>query len=216
MLYDLPTNASEYQAPVQSSVILRSQASENGNPFHRPQLNQPGQILLRQPNISAATAEKPAATSASTAAPVAAKAAEVKPTPAKSEESKPQLNVRSGVDIDKFSRFLSNITRQTSTHKCARSIRIGLQSSGAKIVNHPVAAADWGNTLLKIGYRKIDLSFDQPKKGDIYIIDRNSSSKYGHIAAYSGSAWVSDYKQRSHAVYRNPNVHYTYYRLGGK
>lgn len=117
------------------------------------------------------------------------------------------------IDIDKFTRFLGNITRQTSTQKCARSIRIGLQSAGAKIVNHPVAAADWGNTLMKIGYQKINLSFDRPKKGDIYIINRTSKHRYGHIAAYSGKAWVSDFKQRDHAVYKNSNVTYTYYRL---
>ena len=117
------------------------------------------------------------------------------------------------IDIDKFSRYLQGITRNTSTKKCARSIRVGLQSSGAKIVNHPVAAADWGGTLTKLGYKKINLSFDRPKKGDIYIIDRNQSSRYGHIAAYSGNAWVSDYRQTGHAVYRNPNVKYTYYRL---
>lgn len=206
MLYDLPINASEYQAPVQSSIILRSQTSDKGSTFPRPQLNQPGQILLRQPHISAA-------------APSEAKPAEPAkdiPTPTKTAESKSHMSARSGVDVDKFTQFLSGITRQTSTKRCARSIRIGLQSAGAKIVNHPVAAADWGNTLMKIGYRKIDLSFDQPKKGDIYIIDRNASSKYGHIAAYSGSAWVSDYKQSSHAVYRNPNVNYTYYRLADR
>lgn len=119
----------------------------------------------------------------------------------------------SRIDVEKFTGFLQSITRSTSTKKCARSIRIGLQSAGAKIVNHPVAAADWGKTLQQIGYQKINLSFDRPKKGDIYIIDRNSSSRYGHIAAYSGSAWVSDYRQKGHAVYRNPNVKYTYYRL---
>ncbi len=117
------------------------------------------------------------------------------------------------VDINKLGRYLQGITRQTSTQKCARSVRIGLQTAGAKFSSHPVAAADWGSTLQKIGYRKINLSFDNPKKGDIYIIDRNSSSRYGHIAAYSGSAWVSDYRQRSHAVYRNAKVKYTYYRL---
>ena len=31
-------------------------------------------------------------------------------------------------------------------------------------MNHPVAAADWGNTLQQLGYRKINLSFDRPKK----------------------------------------------------
>lgn len=117
------------------------------------------------------------------------------------------------IDIEKFTSYLQGITRNTSTKMCARSIRIGLQSSGAKIVNHPVAAADWGSTLQQLGYRKINLSFDRPKKGDIYIIDRTSEHKYGHIAAYSGTAWVSDFRQSGYAVYRSPNVKYTYYRL---
>ncbi|WP_441372868.1 CHAP domain-containing protein [Acinetobacter lwoffii] len=117
------------------------------------------------------------------------------------------------INIEKFTSYLQGITRNTSTQKCARSIRVGLQSSGAKIVNHPVAAADWGSTLMQLGYKKINASFDRPKKGDIYIIDRTQGHKYGHIAAYSGSAWVSDFKQRDHAVYRNKNVTYSYYRL---
>ena len=117
------------------------------------------------------------------------------------------------INIEKFTSYLQGITRNTSTQKCARSIRVGLQSSGAKIVNHPVAAADWGNTLMQLGYKKINASFDRPKKGDIYIIDRTSNHKYGHIAAYSGSAWVSDFKQNSHAIYRTKNLTYSYYRL---
>ena len=117
------------------------------------------------------------------------------------------------INIEKFTSYLQGITRNTSTQKCARSIRVGLQSSGAKIVNHPVAAADWGSTLMQLGYKKINTSFDRPKKGDIYIIDRTQGHQYGHIAAYSGSAWVSDFKQRDYAVYRNKNVTYSYYRL---
>ncbi len=117
------------------------------------------------------------------------------------------------IDISKFTSFLQGINRSTSTQKCAKSIRVGLQSAGAKIVNHPVAAADWGSTLQQIGYKKINLSFDRPKKGDIYIIDRTQKNRYGHIAAYSGNAWVSDFKQSGYAVYRNQNVKYSYYRL---
>ena len=76
-----------------------------------------------------------------------------------------------------------------------------------------MAAADLGKTLTSIGYRKINLSFDQPKKGDIYIIDRTAKNRYGHIAAYSGNGWVSDFKQTSYDVYKDPNVTYSYYRL---
>lgn len=117
------------------------------------------------------------------------------------------------IDINKMTSFLANVTRQTSTRMCARGVRLALQAAGAKFQSHPVAAADWGSTLLKIGYRKINTSFDRPQKGDIYIIDRSVKNRYGHIAAYSGSAWVSDFKQRSHAVYKNQKVNYQYYRL---
>lgn len=131
---------------------------------------------------------------------------------AKSEKNVYSFNGQR-IDINKMTSFLKGITRQTSTQKCARSVRLALQAAGAKFQSHPVAAADWGSTLTKIGYRKINLSFDQPQKGDIYIIDRTAKNRYGHIAAYSGSAWVSDFKQRSHAVYKNQNVKYEYYRL---
>ncbi|NNH00110.1 peptidoglycan amidohydrolase family protein [Acinetobacter sp. ANC 5414] len=117
------------------------------------------------------------------------------------------------LDVRKFTQKLHSMSSATSTKKCARSIRIALQSAGAKIVNHPVAAADWGNTLQTIGYKKINPSFNNPKEGDIYIIHRTQKHVYGHIAAYTGRQWVSDFRQNSHAVYKNDQVNYTYYRL---
>ncbi|MDK1684806.1 hypothetical protein [Acinetobacter terrestris] len=117
------------------------------------------------------------------------------------------------LDVLKFTQKLHSISSATSTAKCARSIRIALQSAGARIVNHPVAAADWGNTLQTIGYKKINPSFNNPKEGDIYIIHRTQKHVYGHIAAYTGRQWVSDFRQNSHAVYKNDQVSYTYYRL---
>lgn len=117
------------------------------------------------------------------------------------------------LDVRKFTQKLHSMSSASSTKKCARSIRIALQSAGARIVNHPVAAADWGNTLQTIGYKKINPSFNNPKEGDIYIIHRTQKHVYGHIAAYTGRQWVSDFRQNSHAVYKNDQVNYTYYRL---
>ena len=117
------------------------------------------------------------------------------------------------LDVRKFTQKLHSMSSASSTAKCARSIRIALQSAGARIVNHPVAAADWGNTLQTIGYKKINPSFNNPKEGDIYIIHRTQKHVYGHIAAYTGRQWVSDFRQNSHAVYKNDQVSYTYYRL---
>ena len=117
------------------------------------------------------------------------------------------------IDIDKFAQKLRGVTAQTSSQKCAKSVRIALESAGARFNNHPVAAADWGGTLQKIGYERINQSFDRPKKGDIYIINRTQKHVYGHIAAYTGSNWVSDFQQSGYAVYKDPNVRYEYYRL---
>lgn len=117
------------------------------------------------------------------------------------------------VNIDKFTQKLRSISATTSSARCARSIRLALESAGAKFNNHPIAAADWGNTLMKIGYRKITPAFDRPQQGDIYIIDRTAKHRYGHIAGFSGTAWVSDFQQRSHDVYKEENVTYSYYRM---
>ncbi|MGE8560934.1 MAG: hypothetical protein ACN6NJ_08305 [Acinetobacter sp.] len=117
------------------------------------------------------------------------------------------------LDVRKFTQKLNSISSATSTAKCARSIRIALQSAGAKILNHPVAASDWGNTLKTIGYKSIKPSFDQPQEGDIYIIHRTQKHVYGHIAAYNGRQWVSDFRQKSHAIYKDTQLTYSYYRL---
>lgn len=116
-------------------------------------------------------------------------------------------------NVNDFSNKLKNITRQTSSSKCAKSIRIALQSAGANIQSHPVAASDWSNTLLSLGYRKISPEFDNPKEGDIYIIHRTQQHQYGHIAGYSGKSWVSDFKQKSYDVYKDKNLNYSYFRL---
>ena len=117
------------------------------------------------------------------------------------------------IDVSKFTQHLKNITARSSSQACAKSIRLALESAGARFNSHPVAAADWGGTLTKIGYKKIEASFDKPKKGDIYIINRTNSHVYGHIAGYSGAGWVSDFRQNGYAVYRNENVNYSYYRM---
>ena len=132
-----------------------------------------------------------------------------------SEKSKP-FSSRSSIDIGKFTQRLNNVSSNVSSQKCAKSIRLALQSAGAKIDKHPVAAADWGNTLMKLGYKKISPEFSKPEKGDIYIIQRTNQHVYGHIAGFSGSQWVSDFKQRSHNVYKDAAAKYEYYRLASQ
>ncbi len=117
------------------------------------------------------------------------------------------------LDISKFTETLVNMSRSTTAHRCARYVRIALQSAGARFTDHPIAASDWGATLTEIGYKQIRPEFDNPREGDIYIINRTSRHRYGHIAGFTGSQWVSDFRQTSYDVYKDPNVTYEYYRL---
>lgn len=135
-----------------------------------------------------------------------------------SEESKDSTqityhNVLSNINISKFTQALENISATVSQFQCAKSIRIALQTAGAKILQHPIAASDWGQTLESLGYKKIQPAFDQPLEGDIYIIKRTKRHSYGHIAGYTGTEWVSDYKQPTYEVYHDSGVKYQYYRL---
>ncbi|ENU81870.1 hypothetical protein F975_00486 [Acinetobacter sp. ANC 3789] len=117
------------------------------------------------------------------------------------------------INLSKFSHKLESISARRSSEKCARNVRIALETAGANVSNHPIAAANWGRTLEKNGYKQIKPAFNKPKKGDIYIIDATSNHTYGHIAGYTGSEWISDFRQNSYAVYREKDVEYHYYRL---
>lgn len=119
----------------------------------------------------------------------------------------------SGFSIDKFVQKLDSIQALASSKRCARSIRMALQSAGAVFGSHPVAASDWGDTLTQIGFKQIQPEFDHPQEGDIYIIRRTNKHVYGHIAGFSGSQWVSDFKQKSYDVYKEDGLKYEYYRL---
>ncbi len=134
---------------------------------------------------------------------------------AKNNNTLEKFQQESLIDIEKFTRKLVSMSRGSSAHQCAKYVRIALESAGARFTNHPIAASDWGDTLTSIGYQQIAPSFDNPQEGDIYIINRTSRHRYGHIAGFTGSQWVSDFRQRSYDVYKDPNVTYEYYRIPG-
>ncbi|MEB3753200.1 CHAP domain-containing protein [Acinetobacter sp. MD2(2019)] len=119
----------------------------------------------------------------------------------------------SDIDVHKFARKLQSISAPYSTEKCAQHVRIALQVAGANVAQHPIAASDWGRILEKNGYHKISPKFDDPQQGDIYIIQRTGDHIYGHIAGYTGDGWVSDFRQKNYAVYKEKDVKYSYYRL---
>ena len=89
----------------------------------------------------------------------------------------PRLPSTPTIDVSKFSEKLTTRASYRSSSQCAKFVRIALQSAGANIVQHPVAASDWGRTLQQIGYQKITPEFNNPQPGDIYIIHRTKKHR---------------------------------------
>ena len=125
----------------------------------------------------------------------------------------PRLPSTPAIDVSKFSQKLTTRASYRSSSQCAKFVRIALQSAGANIVQHPIAASDWGGTLQQIGYQKITPEFNNPQPGDIYIIHRTKKHRYEHITGFTGSQKFSNFKQTSYNMNKNPNVTYSYYRL---
>ena len=119
------------------------------------------------------------------------------------------------IDMDKAVQHLISHANAKSTGWCARYVANALQAGGFSFQRQGSAYLYHTNGVLKgMGYREIrkPSSF---RKGDITVTERNSRWEYGHIAMWSGSIWISDFRQTSEFVYayNQPPVHY--YRYGG-
>lgn len=96
-----------------------------------------------------------------------------------------------------------------STGSCAKYVRSYLMAAGYPLSGWPVAAADYINYLPKYGFTQVPGKASQisPEVGDISITQRFGNHKYGHIAIWNGSNWVSDFKQNSVSIYRDVNAY---------
>ena len=123
------------------------------------------------------------------------------------------------LDAEKFTAHLRKNSARRSLGKCARKVREALEAGGGKTKGHPVDAKDWGPTLLRMGFREI-LAEDPDMfifmKGDIVVIQPFAKGNpSGHIAAYDGKIWISDFKQRdfwSGQGYRENKPSHVFYR----
>ena len=96
-----------------------------------------------------------------------------------------------------------------STGSCAKYVRSYLMAAGYPLSGWPVAAADYINFLPKYGFTQVPGKASQisPEVGDISITQRFGNHKYGHIAIWNGSNWVSDFEQNSVSIYRDVNAY---------
>jgi hypothetical protein len=144
---------------------------------------------------------------------------------------RPSLSLESGaaqnragidmpVDIEKYTTHLRNNAKRYSQGMCAKYVRLALAAGGAPTNGrHPGHAKDWGPVLLRLGFHRLTVENSDifiPMKGDVVVIQPHSAeSPSGHIAAYDGKIWISDFKQRdfwSGPTYRIKRPPHAFYR----
>ncbi len=129
-------------------------------------------------------------------------------------------------DKDKFAAHLdSQAPGTTSSYHCAKYVREALQAAGIDTQHHPIPAKDYGPYLEQWGFEPISPP-SHPEKGDIAVIQPNPagvrdgfSAEYGHIAAFDGHQWVSDFRQTNvwgGRKYSKDNLPIVYYRYVDK
>jgi hypothetical protein len=118
------------------------------------------------------------------------------------------------LDVAAALRHLISHAHSSSISKCATYVKNALQAGGIKYVScdasdckgQPFIASycqklydskpgDYGTRGNKLNGRW--------EKGDIVIIDSFNKHKYGHIAMWTGTQWISDFKQNNCDIYKD-------------
>jgi hypothetical protein len=81
--------------------------------------------------------------------------------------------------------------------RCARYVREALVAGGLNTQGNPLSAKDYGPFLVRLGFAAVVTTPTYvPQQGDIVVMPGNRQSIHGHIAGYTGTQWISDFKQR--------------------
>ena len=97
-----------------------------------------------------------------------------------------------------------------SLGKCARYVRIAMQTAGYKFTPMPSAYQYAQGTLSSAGFGQI--STKTPYQiGDIIVIAKSGKHVHGHICIWDGKNWISDFIQRKWNPYSTPQS-YTLWR----
>ena len=124
------------------------------------------------------------------------------------------------LNVDNFVQWLDAHAHKTSQHHCARAVRMGLEAGGLNTTGRPELAKDYGpflegNDFSEVSSNDFGALFNpySPEKGDIVVIQPGPSPA-GHIEAWDGSTWVSDFTQNPNHIspYAGPTPSYSIYR----
>lgn len=104
-----------------------------------------------------------------------------------------------------------------STGECALYVRKAMQAAQLKpFISGGIGHANqFPSQLLAMNWVAVGQNVTSWKKGDIVVFQRTNTrlgQRYGHVAIYNGSQWVSDFIQGSVQPNRKDNLTYTLYR----
>lgn len=122
-------------------------------------------------------------------------------------------------DVNKAVTHLKNHAKSQSQGYCAKYVREAIQAGGISLWGpRPNSAKDYGRVLRDAGFT--EYSSVPPggyKAGDIAVIQNpDAQHKHGHMQMYSGSQWISDFKQKNFwpgSIYTEKKPSYKIYRM---
>jgi len=122
------------------------------------------------------------------------------------------------LNIDKMMQYMDTHAQNKPQHMCARACSNGLDQLGLTGRTHTGHARDMGAILMELGAVPLVTphQYYTPKKGDFVVFDANFPHLDGHVAAFDGRHWVSDFHQNSMSPYKTNSPNYTIYRFPGQ
>lgn len=120
--------------------------------------------------------------------------------------------VSEGTAPHKMAMYASRMALSASASKCALYVRKALQAAGYNVRPQSSAYMYNNGEMVRIGFNKIPKENYQPQVGDVIVFNRTPTNPHGHIQIYSGSQWVSDFKQPRMMIYGDNHRGYTIYR----
>lgn len=106
-----------------------------------------------------------------------------------------QKSNKEGYDIDKAVSYIETHAESESLSKCATYVRLAIEAGGLKSNIQPRNALNYFGILKQLGFTELQTTTYE--KGDIVVFDGVRGHQYGHIAMWTGTQWVSDFKQQN-------------------
>jgi hypothetical protein len=123
-----------------------------------------------------------------------------------------------GWDVDKAVAGLDKRAGAKSISRCAAYVKKAIQDGGLPYIQAE-SAYMLNPKLENYGFEQVATNGSDytPQKGDVVVFPAVGKHVHGHTAMYDGKQWVSDFKQKNMAVWKDQkNPKYTVFRHKSK